>query len=79
MSANDSLEEEEGILTVTHVADLLREHLGELKSAPHGSGTAASRGKVCWRGHMHMQEGSGVFRRLWGSLCTDLWLWHVVT
>lgn len=47
MSANDSLEEEEGILTVTHVADLLRKRLAEHKSAPDGSGTAAGGGKVC--------------------------------
>ena len=55
VSANDSYEEEE-ILTVVHVADLLKERLAELKSAAHGGGTTVSGRKVCCCGQMHMQE-----------------------
>lgn len=51
--ANDSFEEEE-ILTVVHVADLLKERLAQLKGAAHGGGTVVSGRKVCQCEHMHM-------------------------
>ena len=57
LSANDSYEEEE-ILTVAHVADLLKERLAELKGAAHGGGTTVSGRKVCRYRHIHMQECS---------------------
>ena len=52
MSANDSVEEEE-ILTVSHVADLLKEKMGELRGTAHDSGTAASGRKVRMALWMH--------------------------
>ena len=56
LSANDSYEEEE-ILTVAHVADLLKERLAELKGAAHGSGTTVSGRKVCMLVWTHPHAG----------------------